>query len=79
MRRPDGFERPLGQPAEDGAAHDEGGAQQGVAADVREVIRLDALRRRREEARRSAAEADWERSARPEPRRWSKLRELLCA
>lgn len=71
MRRPDGFERPLGQPAEDAAAHGERGAEQGVAAEVREVIRLDALRRRRDEARRSAAEADWERQARPEPRRWA--------
>lgn len=71
MRRPDGFERPLGQPTEDVAAHDERGAQHGVAAEVREVIRLDALRRRRDEARRSAAEADWERQARPEPRRWA--------
>jgi cell division protein FtsQ len=70
VRRPDGFERPLEQPAED-AARDGRGAQQGVAADVREVIRLDALRRRRDEARRSAAEADWDRPTRPEPRRWA--------
>ncbi|GEK80793.1 FtsQ-type POTRA domain-containing protein [Agrococcus baldri] len=62
MRRPDGFERPLETPAEADAE------QQGrsVAAEAREVIRLDALRRRREEAQRSAPAPEG-----AEPRRWA--------
>ncbi|WP_413320568.1 FtsQ-type POTRA domain-containing protein [Agrococcus sp. 1P02AA] len=75
MRRPEGFDRPADRDG-DGRAE---GADRGddraraLAADVREVVTLDALRRRRERALEEEAEraAGVPTSARPEPRRWA--------
>lgn len=69
MRRPDGFERPPAEPAEADAG--QSGAPDSIAAGVRDVVRLDALRRRREEALRSAQHPDEPEQQDPAPRRWA--------
>ncbi|WP_405217429.1 FtsQ-type POTRA domain-containing protein [Agrococcus sp. Ld7] len=61
MRRPDGFDRPLDGEA---PASPSPSNPSDAAAEVREVVRLDALRRRRERAEMLAGETQ-------EPRRWA--------
>lgn len=85
MRRPDGFDRPPGRAGADtehagadteraGASAERAGGDRPEHGDPAEalsdVIRLDALRRRRDEARRAAMRGDDGASA-PEPRRWA--------
>lgn len=62
MKRPDGFDRPVDEPA--AAQRSPEPSRRDVAAEVREVVRLDALRRRREQAESLARDAQ-------EPRRWA--------
>ncbi|WP_347753919.1 FtsQ-type POTRA domain-containing protein [Agrococcus sp. ProA11] len=62
MRRPDGFDRPDDEPA--AAQRSPEPSRRDVAAEVREVVRLEALRRRREQAELPAQEDE-------EPRRWA--------
>ncbi|WP_083587021.1 FtsQ-type POTRA domain-containing protein [Agrococcus sp. Marseille-P2731] len=75
MRRPEGFDRPADRDGdEQPAAADQGDERaRRVVAEVREVVRLDALRRRREQALQDEAVRDAGASAaeRPEPRRWA--------
>lgn len=63
MRRPDGFDRPREQQAGSDAEQE---ADASIAAEAREVIRLDGLRRRREQAQRVVAGRED-----PAPRRWA--------
>lgn len=65
MRRPDGFDRPVDEQASAQRSPDP--SRRDVAAEVREVVRLDALRRRREQAALLAQDAQ----DAQEPRRWA--------
>lgn len=65
MRRPDGFDRPVDEQAS--AQRSPEPSRRDVAAEVREVVRLDALRRRREQAALPAQDAQ----DAQEPRRWA--------